>query len=71
VVSTRPGTFANGDTLGARLAGTTLTVYRNGAPIGTATVPAQTGGRIGVWFAGTTNTGAGNARIDNFGGGSL
>jgi hypothetical protein len=66
------GTFANGDTLGARIQGTTLTVYRNGASLGVVTLPsASSGGRIGVWFEGTTNTGAGNARIDNFGGGTL
>ena len=30
-----------------------------------------TGGQIGIWFSGTTNTAAGNARIDDFGGGTL
>jgi hypothetical protein len=29
------------------------------------------GGRIGVLFLGTTNTAAGDARIDDFGGGSM
>ena len=63
--------FVNGDTLGARVSGTTLTVYRNGTSIGTRTVPAASGtSQIGIWFAGTTNTAAGNARIDNFGGGT-
>jgi hypothetical protein len=64
--------FVNGDTLGARVEGETVTVFRNGTQIGTTTAAGYTGGgQIGVWFAGTTNTTAGNARIDNFGGGSL
>ncbi len=65
--------FANGNTLGARVSGSTVTVYRNNAPIGTADTGTwtSTGGQIGIWFSGTTNTTAGNARIDNFGGGTL
>jgi hypothetical protein len=69
-----PGvSFANGNTLGARVSGNTVTVYRNNAPIGTADTGTwtSTGGQIGIWFSGTTNTAAGNARIDNFGGGTL
>ncbi len=63
--------FANGNTLGVRVVGTAVTVYRNGTTIGTRTVPSASGtSQIGIWFAGTTNTGAGNARIDNFGGGN-
>ncbi len=65
--------FANGNSLGARVSGSTVTVYRNNAVIGTASTGswAGTGGRIGIWFSGTNNTSAGNARIDNFGGGTL
>jgi hypothetical protein len=69
-----PGvSFANGNALGARVSGNTVTVYRNNAPIGTADTGTwtSTGGQIGIWFSGTTNTAAGNARIDNFGGGTL
>ncbi len=73
-IGTFPGvSFANGNSLGARTSGSTVTVYRNNAPIGTASTVGwtSTGGQIGIWFSGTTNTTAGNARIDNFGGGTL
>ena len=74
--------FTTGDTFGARaLADGTVTVYKNGVQIGTTNVtvganpwPAELAaadGRIGVLFIGTTATGAGDARIDNFGGGTL
>ena len=67
-----PASFVNGDTIGARVSGTTLTVYRNGTSIGTRTVPAASGtSQIGLWFVGTTNASAGNARIDNFSGGTF
>jgi hypothetical protein len=75
-------TFVNGDTFGARtLQDGAVRVYRNGTLIGAADVSsgatpwptalAQSGGQVGAWFVGTTNTQAGNARIDNFGGGNL
>jgi hypothetical protein len=75
-VASFPATFSNRSTLGARLSGGSVTVYRNGTQIGTPVSVAgwagvAGGGRIGVWFAGTTNTSNGNARIDNFGGGSM
>jgi len=68
-----PVTYVNDDTFGARVQGNTVTVYRNGTGIGTAGLGSWNGvGRnAGVWFAGTSNTTNGNARIDNFGGGSL
>ncbi len=70
-------TFAPNDQLGARAAADgTVTVYKNGAQIGSVVVPttgsgawAAGGGRIGVRFNGTTA--ANDARFDNFGGGSI
>jgi hypothetical protein len=73
-------TFANGDQLGARtLADGTVNVYKNGVLLGSANVVtggwsaalAAGGGQIGVWFLGTGNTGAQDARFDNFGGGNI
>lgn len=68
-----PVTFVNGDTFGARVIGSTVTAYRNGTAIGATGLGSWSGAgtNVGVWFAGTTNTSSGNARIDNFGGGSL
>ena len=65
-------TFSNGNRLGARITGGVVTVYRNGIQVGTPinVTGFGSGGRIGVWFIGTTNTAAGDARIDNFGGGT-
>jgi hypothetical protein len=80
--ATFAGTFVAGDTFGARaLADGTVTAYKNGAQIGTTNVTtgpspwpaslAAAEGRIGVLFLGTTATAAGDAHIDNFGGGTL
>jgi hypothetical protein len=74
--------FTNGDQFGARTQQDGLVVaYKNGTIIGFQNVTtgsnpwptalAQGGGMIGVQFAGTTNTGAGNARIDDFSGGTM
>ena len=70
-VGSFPASFVNGNTLGARISGGVVTVFRNGTQVGTPINVAGfgSGGRIGLWFVGTTNTAAGNARIDNFGGG--
>jgi hypothetical protein len=80
---TIPGiSFVAGDTFGAQaLADGTVNVYRNGQLIGTVNVRTGTtpwpqqlatgGGQVGVVFAGTTNTGAGNAGVDDFRGGTL
>lgn len=66
---TIPVVFNNGDVLGAEaLADGSVQVYRNGAPIGTATTSpffVNRGGRIGVWFQQTAG-----ALFDDFGGGS-
>jgi hypothetical protein len=73
-------TFAAGDVFGARtLSDGTVNVYKNGALIGTTNIatgpnpwPASaltSGGKIGVWFIGTTTTN--DARFDDFGGGTL
>ncbi len=66
--------FANGNTFGAQVVGNT----RDGLPerhLDRVRLDRGMGGdrapQIGVWFAGTTNAAAGNARIDNFGGGTL
>ncbi|MBI5566319.1 MAG: IPT/TIG domain-containing protein [Chloroflexi bacterium] len=75
-------TFANGDRFVARASQSgTVRVYKNSTLIGSTNVTsganpwpitlAQSGGQIGVAFIGTTNTGAGDARINDFGGGSL
>lgn len=75
-------TFANGDQFGAQALSTgVVNVFKNGALIGSTNITtgpnpwptalAQGGGQIGVWFIGTTNSGAGDARIDNFGGGNF
>jgi hypothetical protein len=66
-----PATFANGDRFGARAtAAGVVTVYRNGAVIGTANVsawPLNAGtGYIGLWL-----DGASNAVLDDFGGGNV
>jgi hypothetical protein len=74
--------FANGDQFGARtLQDGTVTVYKNGTLVGTTNITSgvnpwpnalvQAGGQVGVWFVGTTGSGAGDAHFDNFGGGSL
>jgi hypothetical protein len=67
-----PMTLANGDTFGAGVTATgDVTVYRNGTAVGgTIATGLGGGGYIGVTAVGTTNTSAGNARIDNFGGGT-
>jgi len=73
--------FVAGDTLGVRtLSDGTVLVYKNGAQIGSfnvtsganpwPTARAGAGGRIGVWFTGSFS-GSGDARFDNFGGGTL
>ena len=59
----------------------TVTVYKNGALVGTTNVTsgpnpwptalAQGGGQIGVWFVNTTGLIDGDAHFDNFGGGSM
>ncbi|MCB0089377.1 MAG: IPT/TIG domain-containing protein, partial [Caldilineaceae bacterium] len=80
-------TFANGDRLGARaLSNGAVEVYKNSTLIGSVNVTsgstpwpttlAQGGGQIGLRFTGTNGTGnagpsAGDARIDNFGGGNV
>ena len=75
-IGTFPGvSFANGNTFGARV----VRQHRDRLPerrTGSgrprhAERGRVTGGQIGIWFSGTTNTAAGNARIDNFGGGTL
>ena len=66
--------FANGNTFGAQVVGNTVNVYRNNARIGSVISTgawAGSGNQLGIWFSGTSNTSAGNARIDNFGGGTL
>lgn len=77
--ATFPGvTFNVGDQLGARtLADGTISVYRNGALLGTTSVlgggnpwpaaRAAAGGRIGVYMV----TPANSVRVDNFGGGDV
>ena len=73
--------FAVGDTLGARtLSDGTVLVYKNGVQIGNFDVTAgsnpwpiaraQSGGWIGAWFSGSFS-GSGDARFDNFGGGTM
>jgi hypothetical protein len=73
--------FAVGDTLGARaLSDGTVLIYKNGVQIGNLNVTsganpwptarAQAGGRIGAWFTGSFS-GSGDARFDNFGGGTM
>jgi hypothetical protein len=75
-------TFANGDQFGAQaLVDGTVNAFQNGALIGSVNVTsganpwstalAQGGGQIGLRFAGTTLSGAGDARIDDFGGGDI
>lgn len=75
-------TFSPGDTLGAEaLADGTVNVYRNGQRIGTVNVRSGTtpwpqqlatgGGNVGVFFVGTQTTNTGDARIDDFRGGSI
>ncbi len=64
-----PVTFAAGDVFGARAtAAGAVEVYRNGALLGTRDVSAwphaASGGYIGLWFLN-----AGNALVDDFGGG--
>ena len=66
-----PVTFANGDQFGARASQTgIIEVYRNGALLASRTATAWThtanGGYAGLWFVG-----AGNAVLDDFGGGSV
>ena len=64
--------YVDGDVLGARaLADGSIVVYRNGTEIGRVVVAASAAwtGQIGVRFEGTTI--ADEARIDDFGGGSL
>jgi hypothetical protein len=74
--------FAAADQFGAAAAPDgTVTVYKNGMPIGSTNVTsgpnpwpmalAQAGGKIGMWFVGASNTGAGDARVDDFGGGTI
>jgi hypothetical protein len=74
-------TFAVNDTLGVRtLSDGTVLVYKNGVQVGSVNVTsgvnpwpkarAKAGGRIGAWFTGSF-TGSGDARFDNFGGGSM
>ncbi len=72
-----PAVFYAGDQLGARaLADGTITVFRNGIQVGSVSVPAGTwagasgGGQVGVRIAGTGNP-PGDARFDDFGGGTL
>lgn len=68
-------TFAANDVMGARYDPATglVAVFRNGVPVGAATVPLgwsgrNAAGRIGM----TTSAGRnGNSRFDNFGGGTL
>jgi hypothetical protein len=66
-----PVTFVDGDTFGARARPDgTVEVYRNGELLGTRDITAwphyDDGGYIGLWFAG-----AYNARLDDFGGGTV
>ena len=66
-----PVTFTNGDQFGARAkANGTVEVYKNGTLVGSRDVSAWTyaasGGYIGLWFMG-----AGNAVLDDFGGGTI
>ena len=66
-----PITFINGDTFGARaLANGNVEVYKNGELLGTRDITSWSyyaqGGYIGLWFVG-----AQNARLDDFGGGTL
>ncbi|MHB8891129.1 MAG: hypothetical protein ACYC65_03700 [Candidatus Limnocylindrales bacterium] len=74
-------TFAAGDQLGARaLPDGTVIAYRNGTEVGRIAIPTSGagawpngtgGGRLGIRFQGTQNNAANDARIDNFGGGSV
>ena len=66
-----PVTFANGDQFGARASQSGIVdVYRNGVLLASRTATAWTytanGGYPGIWFVG-----AGNALLDDFGGGSV
>jgi uncharacterized repeat protein (TIGR01451 family) len=75
-------TFAAGDRFGARATQDGMVyVYKNSTLMGSVNVTsgptpwpaalAVGGGRIGVWFIGTGNTAAQDARFDDFGGGTL
>jgi cytochrome c peroxidase len=75
-----PATFAAGDSFGARtLSDGTVTVFKNGAPVGSVDVDTGPnpwraawvagGGKIGVQF--TNAGGANGARFDDFGGGTV
>jgi hypothetical protein len=64
-------TFANGDQFGARAkANGMVEIYRNGVLIGSRDTSAWTytanGGYVGLWF-----DAAGNAVVDDFGGGTI
>ncbi|MCL4294078.1 MAG: PKD domain-containing protein [Anaerolineae bacterium] len=66
-----PVTFANGDQFGAKAtAGGQVEVYKNGTLLATRSVTAwpyyANGGYIGLWFIS-----AGNAVLDDFGGGTV
>jgi len=79
--ATFPATFAAGDQLGARaLQDGTVTVFKNGLPLGSTNVGGgadpwplanvQGGGQIGLSFASLLFVpGVNDARLDNFGGG--
>lgn len=70
--ATLPATFIAGDRLGARaLSDGTVIVYKNGIELGRTNFSALAGttGTIGLRFTGTSN--GNDARLDNFGGGSL
>jgi len=73
--ATIPGvTLPAGITFGARATvDGTVTAYRNGVVIGSATVAslAASGGRIGVVYTGTQANNQNDARADNFGGGTM
>jgi hypothetical protein len=64
-------TFANGDVFGARAtANGQVSVYKNGSLLGTRDISSwpyyDDGGYIGLWFVN-----AGNALLDDFGGGTM
>jgi len=74
--------LAAGDHLGARAASDgTVTAYKNGTALGATNVASGTspwptpqvrgGGRVGVQFTGTQNNDLTDARVDDFGGGTV
>lgn len=63
-------TFADGDQFGVRMAGDTLTVYRNGEPVHVETQAAFAAGIAQGGYIGLASDGADNV-FDDFGGGPM